>query len=144
VTAQARARSWRKHSPRDWLLGYFGHGSVELWAQEKILAVDDVAKLANREKLPIIFTVTCLSGLFQHPAKPSLGETLVRAKNGGAVAALVPSSAAVLTDQRVLARGLAAALGATAGMDGPETLATRCSRRSRASPTPPAAFGKCS
>ena len=104
------------------LLGYFGHGSVELWAQEKILAVDDVAKLTNREKLPIIFTVTCLSGLFQHPIKPSLGETLVRAKNGGAVAALVPSSAAVLPDQRVLAQGLAAALGAAAGTDGPRTL----------------------
>jgi hypothetical protein len=104
------------------LLGYFGHGSVELWAQEKILAVDDVAKLTNREKLPIVFTVTCLSGLFQHPIKPSLGETLVRAKNGGAVAALVPSSAAILTDQRVLAQGLAVALGASAGTDGPKTL----------------------
>ena len=104
------------------LLGYFGHGSVELWAQEKILAVDDVAKLTNREKLPIVFTVTCLSGLFQHPIKPSLGETLVRAKNGGAVAALVPSSAAVLPDQRVLAQGLAVALGASAGPNGPKTL----------------------
>jgi hypothetical protein len=104
------------------LLGYFGHGSVELWAQEKILAVEAVAKLTNREKLPIVFTVTCLSGLFQHPIKPSLGETLVRAKNGGAVAALVPSSAAVLPDQRVLAQGLAAALGAAAGTDGPRTL----------------------
>jgi len=104
------------------LLGYFGHGSVELWAQEKILAVDDVAKLTNREKLPIVFTVTCLSGLFQHPIKPSLGETLVRAKNGGAVAALVPSSAAVLPDQRVLAQGLAVALGVSAGTDGPRTL----------------------
>jgi hypothetical protein len=104
------------------LLGYFGHGSVELWAQEKIFAVDDVAKLSNREKLPIIFTVTCLSGLFQHPVKPSLGETLVRAKNGGAVAALVPSSAAVLTDQGVLARGLGAALAASSGAEGPKTL----------------------
>ena len=104
------------------LLGYFGHGSVELWAQEKILAVDDVAKLSNRKKLPIVFTATCLSGLFQHPVKPSLGETLVRAKNGGAVAALVPSSAAVLTDQRVLAQGLAAALAASSGAEGPKTL----------------------
>ena len=104
------------------LLGYFGHGSVELWAQEKILAVEDVAKLTNREKLPIVFTITCLSGLFQHPIKPSLGETLVRAKNGGAVAALVPSSAAVLTDQQVLAQGLAVALGASVGTDGPKTL----------------------
>jgi hypothetical protein len=104
------------------LLGYFGHGSVELWAQEKILAVDDVARLTNRERLPIVFTLTCLSGLFQHPVKPSLGEALVRAKNGGAVAALVPSSAAILTDQRVLAQGLAAALGASAGTDGSQTL----------------------
>ena len=95
---------------------------MELWAQEKILAVDDVAKLTNREKLPIVFTVTCLSGLFQHPVKPSLGETLVRAKEGGAVAALVPSSAAVLPDQRVLAQGLGAALGAVGETDGPKTL----------------------
>jgi hypothetical protein len=104
------------------LLGYFGHGSVELWAQEKIFAVDDVAKLTNREKLPIVFTVTCLSGLFQHPVKPSLGETLVRAKNGGAVAALVPSSAAILMDQRVLAQGLAAELSTVTGSEGTKTL----------------------
>jgi hypothetical protein len=104
------------------LLGYFGHGSVELWAQEEILSVDDVAKLDNRAKLPIVFTVTCLSGLFQHPVKPSLGETLVRAGNGGAVAALVPSSAAVLTDQNVLAQLMAAALGASSASDGPKTL----------------------
>jgi hypothetical protein len=104
------------------LLGYFGHGSVELWAQEEVLSVDDVAKLDNRARLPIVFTVTCLSGLFQHPVKPSLGETLVRAGNGGAVAALVPSSAAVLTDQNVLAQRMAAALGASSAPDGPQTL----------------------
>ncbi len=104
------------------LLGYFGHGSIELWAQEKIFSVADVANLANQERQPIVFNVTCLSGLFQHPVKPSLGETLVRAKNGGAVAALVPSSAAVLTDQSVLARGMADALGASAVADGPKRL----------------------
>jgi hypothetical protein len=104
------------------LLGYFGHGSVELWAQEKVFSVGDVVNLDNRKKLPIVFNVTCLSGLFQHPVKPSLGETLVRAKNGGAVAALVPSSAAILTDQRVLAQGMAAALGASMRADGSQTL----------------------
>ena len=104
------------------LLGYFGHGSVELWAQEKMFSVADVANLANRERQPIVFNVTCLSGLFQHPVKPSLGETLVRAKNGGAVAALVPSSAAILTDQSVLAQGMADALGASMGANGPKTL----------------------
>lgn len=92
------------------LVGYFGHGSVTLWAQEKVFDVGEAGKLANQDRLPIVFTVTCLSGYFEHPATPSLGETLLRNANGGAVAALVPSSAAVLPDQRLLAQGLAAAL----------------------------------
>jgi hypothetical protein len=104
------------------LLGYFGHGSVTIWAKEKVFGTDDVARLANRDRLPIVFTVTCLSGFFQHPSTLSLGETLLRAKNGGAVAALVPSSAAVLTDQDVLARGLADALAEATGTAASETL----------------------
>ncbi len=92
------------------LIGYFGHGSVVLWAQEKVFATEDVAQLTNRDRLPIVFTVTCLSGFFSHPTTPSLGETLLRADNGGAVAALVPSSAAILSDQRLLAQNLADAL----------------------------------
>lgn len=103
------------------LIGYFGHGSVQLWAQEKIFGVEDVAALRNRERLPVLFTVTCLSGFFEHPTTPSLGEALLRAKNGGAVAALVPSSAALLNDQRVLAAGLAEALAAS-GDAAPRTL----------------------
>lgn len=92
------------------LVGYFGHGSVTLWAKEKVFDVAEAAKLSNRDHLPIVFTVTCLSGFFEHPSTVSLGETLLRNANGGAVAALVPSSAAVLTDQRLLAQGLATAL----------------------------------
>jgi hypothetical protein len=92
------------------LLGYFGHGSMTLWAQEKIFDSEDVPSLANRDHLPIVFTVTCLSGLFNHPAAVSLGEELLRADNGGAVAALVPSSAGGLPDQRFLADALARSL----------------------------------
>jgi hypothetical protein len=92
------------------LIGYFGHGSVTLWGKEKVFDVAEAAKLANQERLPIVFTVTCLSGYFEHPATASLGETLLRNAKGGAAAALVPSSAAVLTDQRLLAQGLARAL----------------------------------
>lgn len=103
------------------LIGYFGHGSVQLWAQEKIFGVEDVAKLANRERLPVVFTVTCLSGFFEHPTTPSLGEALLRAPTGGAVAALVPSSAALLSDQSLLAAGLARALAAT-GITAPRTV----------------------
>jgi len=92
------------------LVGYFGHGSLNLWAQERVFSVEDVARLSNRDRLPLVFTLTCLSGFFEHPTTPSLGEILLRAENGGAVAALVPSSAALLSDQRLLADGLAHAL----------------------------------
>ncbi len=92
------------------LLGYFGHGSLSLWAQEKVFGLEDVARLGNRERLPVVFTVTCLSGFFQHPSAVSLSEALLRSREQGAVAALVPSSAALLDDQRRLAEGLARAL----------------------------------
>jgi len=108
--SQARARLLQALEQGVGLLGYFGHGSMTLWAQEKIFGVEDVARLGNRNRLPIVFTVTCLSGLFNHPATASLGEALLRAKDGGAVAALVPSSAGATPDQRFLAEGLAASL----------------------------------
>jgi hypothetical protein len=97
------------------LLGYIGHGSLTLWAQEKIFAVDDVARLTNRDRLPVVVTLTCLSGFFQHPSTPSLGEMLLRVPAGGAVAVFAPSAASTLADQHDLARSLANALSATAG-----------------------------
>lgn len=118
----ARADLLRAFNDGSGLVGYFGHGSVTLWAKEKLFGVDDVNKLNNRDRLPVVFTVTCLSGFFEHPVTPSLGETLLRAENGGAVAALVPSSAAVLTDQRLLSRELASALSASNGKSAPRTL----------------------
>ena len=108
--SDARAELLRTLDDGVGLVGYFGHGSLNLWAQERVFSVEDVAKLSNRDHLPLVFTLTCLSGFFEHPTTPSLGEILLRAENGGAVAALVPSSAAVLGDQRLLANGLARAL----------------------------------
>ena len=108
----ANARQALETSFRDGagFIGYFGHGSLTLWAQEKVFDVAAAAKLDNAGRLPIVLTVTCLSGFFEHPTTVSLGEVLLRRKGGGAVAALVPSSAAVLSDQRLLALGLADAL----------------------------------
>ncbi len=100
------------------LVGYTGHGSVTLWAQEEILAVEDVPDLKNDDRLPIVFTVTCLSGFFVHPSTVSLGEALVRHAEGGAVTALVPSGAALLADQSPLSRALADALALEPGSEG--------------------------
>jgi hypothetical protein len=89
------------------LISYLGHGSLSLWAQEKILTVEEVTRLANKDRLPLVLTLTCLSGFFQHPTTASLGEALLRAPNGGAAAVIAPTSASTLDQQSVLADGLA-------------------------------------
>ncbi len=110
--AEARSRLSRAFHDGAGLVGYFGHGSMTLWAQEKVLSVEDVPALANNDRPPIVFTVTCLSGLFNHPTGVSLGEALLRAEGAGAVAALVPSGAGTLGEQRPLADALARSLAA--------------------------------
>jgi hypothetical protein len=102
----ARARLLKAFADGVGLVGYIGHGSLNLWAQEKAFSVEDVAKLSNKDRLPLVLTLTCLSGFFQHPTTVSLGESLLRAPNGGAVAVIAPSSASVLDSQAILAQGL--------------------------------------
>ena len=103
----ARASLLKAFGDGTGLISYFGHGSLNLWAQEKIFSVEDVAKLSNKDRLPLVLTLTCLSGFFQHPTTVSLGETLLRAPNGGAAAVIAPTSASTLGQQKVLADGLA-------------------------------------
>jgi len=124
--AEARATLFRSLEQGVGLIGYFGHGSLNLWAEEKLFSSEDAARLQNRERLPIVFTLTCLSGFFQHPTTVSLAESLLRSE-GGAVAVLAPSNAGLLEDQRWLAKGLARALSRTmapagSDVDSPLTL----------------------
>lgn len=85
------------------LVNYVGHGSMNVWAQEKIFRVDDVSRLDNASALPFMVTMTCLVGYFHHPQATSMGEELLFKPDGGVVAALVPTSETLATDQRFLA-----------------------------------------
>ena len=48
--------------------------------------------MRNRGRFPIFTTFTCLNGYFNHPDVNALAESLLIAPNGGAVAAIAPSS----------------------------------------------------
>jgi hypothetical protein len=87
------------------LVTYVGHGSMNVWAQEKILQTADVAGLDN-QALPFMMTMTCLVGYFHHPQATSMGEELLFKPNGGVVAALVPTSESLATDQSELASSI--------------------------------------
>jgi hypothetical protein len=78
---------------------------MNVWAQEKILQVNDIAKLDNRD-LPFLMTMTCLVGYFHHPQATSMGEQLLFKPDGGVVAALVPTSESLASDQSELASSI--------------------------------------
>jgi hypothetical protein len=87
------------------VMTYVGHGSMNVWAQEKILRTEDASALRNKA-LPFMMTMTCLVGYFHHPQATSMGEELLFNPNGGVVAALVPTSESLASDQSELASSI--------------------------------------
>ena len=68
------------------MVNYVGHGGVDRMADEGLLTASDVASLASGDRLPVVTAFSCLSGRFDLPGFASLGETLVRAEDRGAIA----------------------------------------------------------
>jgi hypothetical protein len=65
------------------LVNFIGHGSIEIW--RGIFSSEDAENLINRG-LPFFINMTCLNGYFQDPYSETLGEALLKAKGGGAIA----------------------------------------------------------
>ncbi len=91
------------------LINYSGHGSVGLW-RGNLLSVSDVAGLSNQNRLPVFITMTCLNGYFHDPLSESLGEALLKAPNGGAVAVWASSGLSLPASQAPMNRELYRAL----------------------------------
>lgn len=73
------------------LVTYIGHGSIDTWAEGPLFSSENVRDIKNGDRLPILFTPTCLDGFFYHPQKDSLAEALLFKTDGGIVAGLVPT-----------------------------------------------------
>ena len=85
------------------IINYAGHGSVDLW-RGGLLADPDVQSLADHTPSPLVVTMTCLNGYFQDPHLASLGESLLRVKQGGAVSVWASSGMSETTDQTTMNR----------------------------------------
>jgi hypothetical protein len=85
---------------RQFLVNYAGHGSANQWRGD--LLTDDDALALRNEHLPMFVMMTCLNGYFQDPALDSLGEALMKAEQGGAVAVWASSGVTVPADQALL------------------------------------------
>jgi peptidase C25-like protein len=66
------------------IVSYNGHGTVDEW-RASMLNITDARGLTN-QNLSLFTLMTCLNGYFIDPTLDSLGERLLRAESGGAVA----------------------------------------------------------
>ncbi len=73
------------------LVTYLGHGSVGVWTGDGLLNVADAGSLSNGDRLPFFVMTTCLNGSFMEVGGESLGEALIKAPQGGAIAAWASS-----------------------------------------------------
>lgn len=73
-------------------VNYHGHASVDKWADEDLLRTSDLtSKLTNIGRYPIMLPMTCLEGQYIDLFFPSMGESIVRMKDAGAVASWSPT-----------------------------------------------------
>ncbi|HST52682.1 MAG TPA: C25 family cysteine peptidase, partial [Pyrinomonadaceae bacterium] len=69
------------------VVNWMGHGSVNVWTGDAILSNNDAPSLTNGQHLSLFVMMTCLNGYFQDPSLDGLSEALLKAQNGGAIAA---------------------------------------------------------
>ena len=88
------------------MMSYIGHGSVNLWAQEKIFENATVGDLLPQAQQPVVLTMNCYNGWFSIPNYDSLSEELVKAEGRGAIAAFSPSGLSLNAPAHWLHRAL--------------------------------------
>jgi hypothetical protein len=91
-------------------LVYIGHGAVDTWAAGPLFSAAHLGALKNDDRLPIVFTPTCLDGFFNHPRADSLVEELLFKADGGTVAGIAPTGVSFADAQGELMRALFAEL----------------------------------
>jgi Peptidase family C25 len=68
------------------IVSFVGHGGGAVWSDAGVLTLKalDEGKLKGEYPIPLVSSVTCLTGYFEDIAERSLGEELVRMTKGGA------------------------------------------------------------
>jgi hypothetical protein len=80
---------------------YFGHAGPEVWADEALLTVNDVAAL-DMDAPTVLFVWSCEAGWYQNLFGPSINEALLLAPGKGAMAAFGPAGATLPEQQEAL------------------------------------------
>lgn len=68
------------------LVNFIGHGGGGVYFDNSLFEIEDVKRLSNKNRYPVVFSMTCFVGHFDNPEMASLGQELVLARDRGAVA----------------------------------------------------------
>jgi len=69
------------------VINWMGHGNRHQWAHENVFRrAEDIPRLDNKDKLPLVYTASCNIALFFEPLAEAMAEDLLRAEDKGAVA----------------------------------------------------------
>ncbi|HPK03504.1 MAG TPA: C25 family cysteine peptidase, partial [Candidatus Sumerlaeota bacterium] len=95
-------------------LTYYGHGSPNIWADERIWFGGDSPNsdnlhLADSGWMTFVANMTCNSGAIDYPVPPwniCITEDMMRVENGGAIACYVPSGPGITSIHRRMSQAL--------------------------------------
>lgn len=100
--------------PRSGFVHYFGHGGLQVWADEGLLSVEDAAGLSAASGEAVFLQWACLTQWYPFRVQ-SLGEVLLQQPEGGALATFGPAGMTAPDVQAPLVRSLYARLFAGGG-----------------------------
>jgi hypothetical protein len=91
ISTEATNHLYRAFHEGSLIVNFTGHGSENLWMQERILDPIFVISTENRYKYPLLITATCAFGRCDDPGKISGAENLLVRKNAGAIGLVTTS-----------------------------------------------------
>ena len=89
------------------ITNYLGHGSLDYWSHERFFHSEHIELLNNRDSFPLIVTMSCMNGYFQHAREEQcLGEAFISAQSSGSIACFSPSGFGYTIGDQYLGEGL--------------------------------------
>ena len=101
------------------ILAYIGHGNPSTLSHERMLTLDDVGKLRNFDRLPLMTTMTCEFARFDNATRETTAEHLLWNSKGGVLELVSTVREISISDAGSMNKDYYdALLGMTTGMNG--------------------------
>jgi hypothetical protein len=87
------------------IMAIHAHGSMDTWGDGggwHLFHSSDISNLSNGSKLPVILSLSCITGRFSDPQMDCIGEVFVNTRNKGAIAFVGASEGVDINSNKIL------------------------------------------